>query len=431
MTASMKKIATALLLTTSLTLGACGQLGQQWIDPDRTFASLDQPTVKGINDTQEDMAKEAVVAGDYARAAQFYQQLVSEQKGSPEQKLRYKMGLADAVRRMGRNENALALYEELFAQNPKNLDIAEGRALTLMANGKTADAGRAFSDILEQDPKRWRTLNALGILFVTKNMVPEAMAYYTEALNQSPDNAAILNNVGLSQAVDRNFTRATEALQQASRVSKVPSQRKQIELNLAMVYGISGDLETAHDVAEKYLDGPALDNNLGLYAHLAKDDALAKSYLNMALSQSPTYYERAWENLDALNDAGHSDSTDAKPTAAPKPSAIATLPKLDATPTPAASGKRTWHKGKKLKKATAAPTPTTSPTHMLPEVSSAPAEAAKPAAPVKDAADKEPAKPAADHPDTDADKKPADAAKPDAKPEGKPAGLVVGPGEGN
>lgn len=302
----MKRISLVLLTTTAFLTVSCGQIGQQWIDPDVTFASYDQPQVKGVNDTQEDMAKEATADGDYRRAAQFYEQLVATQKGTPEQVLRYKMGLAESTRRLGNNDAALAMFEELHRENPTNLDIAENRGLVLMATGKVSDAGRAFSEVLERDPRRWRTLNALGILFVSKNMVPEAIAYYTEANNQSPDNPAILNNVGLAYAVDRDFPRAIEALQQASRVSKNPGQRKQVELNLAMVHGVSGDLETARTVASKYYEGPALDNNLGLYAHLAKDNALAQSYLNMALSQSPTFYERAWDNLEIIGDDGQS-----------------------------------------------------------------------------------------------------------------------------
>ena len=303
----MKQFPTYLLVTSLLTLGGCGQLGQQWVDPDTTFASLPQPEVKGVNDTQEAAAKAALAGGDYRRASQFYEQLVSSGKAKPEEMLRYKLGLADSLRRMGDADRAFAMFEQLERENPGNLDAKEGRGLTLMALGKTVDAGRAFAEIMEKDATRWRTLNALAILFVTKNMTPEAMAYYTEALKYSPDNPAILNNVGLSQAADRNFARAIEALQQGSRLAKTPEQRKQIEMTLAMVYGVSGDLDTAKEVASKYIDGAALDNNLGLYAHLAKDDALAKTYLNMALSQSPTFYERAWNNLDAINDAGHAN----------------------------------------------------------------------------------------------------------------------------
>ena len=185
----------------------------------------------------------------------------------------------------------------------------EGKGLTLMALGKSVDASRVFADVVAKDPTRWRTLNALGILFVTKNMIPEAMAYYNEALKQSPDNAAVLNNMGLSYAVDKNYPRAIEVLEQGSRISKSNGQRKQIDLNIALVKGVSGDLDGAREVASKYYEGPALDNNMGLYAHLAKNDTLAKTYLNMALSQSPVFYERAWNNLDNINDESPGNGT--------------------------------------------------------------------------------------------------------------------------
>lgn len=306
----------------ALLAGCQGATFNQWIDPDRTFSGLPQPEVKGVNDTQEETAKAALAGGDFVKAAQTYEMLVSSAKTTPEQLLRYKMGWASALRRMGENDRALAMFSELAEQNPKNMDVAEGRALTLMAMGKTVDASRAFSDIMEVESNRWRTLNALGILFVSKNMIPEATAYYTEALKFSPDNPAVLNNVGLSMAIDKQYSRAQEALDQASRLSKSAGQRKQIDLNAALVYGVAGDLDHAREIASRYVDGAALENNMGLYAHLAKDDGLAKTYLNMALTQSPTFYERAWSNLDALNENARS------PDAEPKPAPATNLPKM-------------------------------------------------------------------------------------------------------
>jgi len=304
----MRKISLILLASTTLTLAACDGMDtqtRQWLgtgdkDKNKAFEEMEAPDVQGVNATLEKQAKDALDKGDISRAQQFYQQLLTSEKGTKADKLRYKIAYAETLRRLNKTDNALSAYDEILTEAPDNLDAQEGRGLTLMAMGKATDAGRAFSDIMEKDGKRWRTLNALGILFVTKNMIPEAMAYYTEALKFSPDNPAILNNVGLSQAVDKNYPRAIQALEQASRIAKSGERRRQIDLNLAMVYGASGDIDTARDIAEKYLQGPSLDNNMGLYAHLAKDDDLAKTYLNMALSGSTTFYERAWDNLDLV-----------------------------------------------------------------------------------------------------------------------------------
>ncbi len=292
-----------LLLTAGSLATACSHLDQntqQWLDPDKTFARLDQPTIDGMNATLEKQAIEATQAGEYQKAGQYYKQLSETPKATDDEKFRYKLGMAESARRAGHPEIAVPIYEQLVKEHPDHLDAQEDYGIALMQTGKTVDAGRIFADIMKQDAKRWRTLNALGILFVNKNMIPEAMAYFTEALKQSADNPAILNNVALAQAADRQYARAFDSFEQALRVSGTDLQRKQISLNMAMVYGISGDLDTARDVASKYLSGPALDNNLGLYAHLAKDDALARTYLDMALSGSPTFYERAWNNLDIV-----------------------------------------------------------------------------------------------------------------------------------
>lgn len=305
----MQKISRFLLISsTLLALSACDSMDTQtrnWLgtgdkDKNKALESMPGAELTGVNATLEAQAKTSLDKGDISRAQQFYEQLLTSEKGSAADKIRYKIAYGETLRRLNKTDDALSAYDEILGEVPDNLDAQEGRGLTLMAMGKATDAGRVFSDIMEKDAKRWRTLNALGILFVTKNMIPEAMAYYTEALKFSPDNPAILNNVGLSQAVDKNYPRAIQALEQASRIAKSGERRRQIDLNLAMVYGASGDVDTAKDIATKYLQGPALDNNVGLYAHLAKDDALAKTYLNMALGGSNTFYERAWDNLDLV-----------------------------------------------------------------------------------------------------------------------------------
>jgi Flp pilus assembly protein TadD len=251
--------------------------------------------------TQEKAAASAVESGDFARASSIYVQLLDRKKLSAEDKARYQIALADIDRRAGQYESAIAQYDNVLDTNSTNIDALEGKGLALMAQGNIAEAGQIFKAVLAADATRWRTLNALGIMFTSKNMVPEAMAYFAEGLKVSKNNAAILNNVGLTQAINHNYPRALQAMKQAVRTSANDTRKKQIELNMALIYGISGDFDNARAVAEKHLKGPTLENNLGLYAHLANNQELAKAYLNQALSSSTTYYERAWKNLDIIS----------------------------------------------------------------------------------------------------------------------------------
>lgn len=293
-----------LMLSALLALAACdkGSIGKQWLDPDKEFKEFDQPDVPTQRTMLEKSAHDALEKGDTKRAVQFYEQLLDQSKLKGKEKLRFEIAYSDAVRRDGDYDKALRMFESLQKKNGENPEVLEGKALTLMSMGKTQEAGRVFKQVMQLDKKRWRTLNGLGILFATRNLIPESMAYYAEALRVSEDNPAVLNNVGLSQAITRNFPRAIQAMEQAMRVAPSDMRRKQIELNLALIYGVKGDLDAAKAIAEKHLKGPALDNNMGLYAYLSNNKELAKTYLNQALTGSVVYYDRAWKNLEVVGE---------------------------------------------------------------------------------------------------------------------------------
>ncbi len=278
-------------------LAGCGD-GQplEMADGEEILDDLPQPKVQGIEGTILQSAQAAEEAGDYRRAAQFYGQL----KDAYKKKVPYQLAFAENNRRAGENDIALNVYDRILKKNPNNLDALEGKALAQMAKGEFTEAGDLFSKVMSKDKKRWRTLNGLGILFIGKELNEEAMAYFMEALENSHNNIGVMNNIGLTFAINQQMDEAIDTLKQASALAPKGMLRKQVDMNLALVYGITGDLGAAEKIASKYLDGPPLNNNLGLYAHLAKDDVLAKSYLNMALTKSPRYYERAWENLSGI-----------------------------------------------------------------------------------------------------------------------------------
>lgn len=274
------------------------------IDPKQELEKLEAPNVPSIEQSLEKNAIAALKGGENSRALSLYQQLYDKK---PEEE-RYILGFAESMRRVGDNENAITKYDLLIDKHPGHLDAIEGKALAKMSAGQLDDATRLFSLIMTRDGKRWRTLNALGVMFAAKNMPKDAQAYFEEAKKYSNDNPSILNNMGLSQAIAREYKTSVKTLRMASNKSE-GIQRKHIELNLALVYGISGNMKQARKIAERYLQGASLDNNLGLYSHLANNDEMAKSYLNMALTGSTQHYERAWDNLDKITAESKRDHT--------------------------------------------------------------------------------------------------------------------------
>jgi Flp pilus assembly protein TadD len=260
------------------------------------FAS-DGPEVSGVSDALLSTAKQAEKVGDYARASQFYKQLVDKEP----QNTMYLIGYAENLRKLEKLDAALQAYEQILQLQPNHLNALEGKGLTLVSKTEFAQASPPLERVIQLAPTRWKALNGVGILFIAKGMTKEALAYFDAALAQKPDHPSVLNNVGLTLAMMEDYPRAFQALNRASSYVKAKSlQRQRIDLNLALVLGISGDIERAERVASKHLSDAALQNNLGFYAQLAGNSELAKAYLNSALAGSPTFYEKAWENLEAV-----------------------------------------------------------------------------------------------------------------------------------
>jgi Flp pilus assembly protein TadD len=283
----------------SLLLSACNG-GIAPIDSKGFLSTLDGPNVPTMEESLTDSAKNAEMQGNFKQAAQFYEQVLAK---SPDNKDAL-LSLADSYRRDGQTDKAIQVYDSLLAKDPDNLGAKEGKGLALIASGDFDTPAVLFEEVMKADAKRWKTLNALGILFTTRNLQTEAQQYFAEALKYHKDNPSILNNLGLSQALNRDFNVSIETLSKGSALAASGSmERKRIDLNLALVHAIAGNLDDAKLMAETYLSGAALDNNLGLYAHLAKDDQMARSYLNKALTDSKVYYAKAWENLEEINNS--------------------------------------------------------------------------------------------------------------------------------
>jgi Flp pilus assembly protein TadD len=281
-----------------LCLASCSPKPQSSEARQKTLNEMKGPEVDSIKGALLKQVDSAVAAGDFGRALSTMKQILDKEPDNAELILKY----ADLLRRNGAFEDAIKAYSGVLSKNPSSLDALEGKALSLLANGDLTGAGTQFGEVLKVEPKRWRSLNAIGILFALKNMDSEANSYFNEALVQSNNSASVLNNIGLSKAFKRDYEGAVETLMQArSKLGEESPDLRRINLNLALVYGIMGRLDEVQRVSEKYLSQEQLYNNLGFYAILSKDENLAKTYLNMALTQSPKYYERAWNNLDMIS----------------------------------------------------------------------------------------------------------------------------------
>jgi Flp pilus assembly protein TadD len=363
-----------LLAATSLT--ACqnqGIDGQTGTDATKLLESMKGPEITGVDATMLKIAKNAEEQGDYRAAAQTYQQIMDKNPKNATLAISY----AEALRRSGKADSALEIFNKVLAEHPDNQDAIEGKGLSELSLASLDAASVTLTKLNEINPNRWRTLNAIGILFATKNLYDESQQYFNAALEKNPNHPAILNNKGLVQALDRDFASALNSLLSAGKAAKTPQHLLRADLNAALVYAVAGDLNSAETMASKHLEGPALQNNLGLYALLAKDKDLARAHLNMALSESKMFYEKAWNNLDnvAQGNTAQTKSKEKRIQLLTDRAPLPELPKPNAT-TPAATSQTTTLPTL-ITKESQKPTANTLPTNLMPSK-----EAAAPAAPV-------------------------------------------------
>lgn len=287
------KHTTALLSIAVLTLSGCSDVDALFSD---NQTAQTPAATANVDATMLKMASEAEAQLNYPVAIQTYEKLLETNKNHPDILYRY----GEALRKSGDPERAHKVYLELLRQNPSNLDALEGKGLSELAAAQIDTATNTLTQVMQRDGTRWKSLNAIGILFATKRLYNESLQYFSAALQQRPNHPSILNNKGIVQAMDRQFAAAIQTLSMASAQATSPRQQMQTDLNAALVYAITKDQAHAAMLAEKHLQGAALQNNLGLYALLAKDANLARTHLNMALSESKTFYEKAWNNLESL-----------------------------------------------------------------------------------------------------------------------------------
>ena len=279
--------------------------------------------VPTVQSSLADSGDQALTNGDALKAEYYYQQLVKQYPNNTD----YTFKLAEAERRRGACNQALPLYDEVLKTKPNDVDVREGKALCLVASGDFQNAGPILTDIIQHDSTRWKSINAAGLIFAINNKFKEANQYLDLAADVSNHNPAVLNNQALVRALMGNNDDAIRLLREAStRAGEGTGQKRNIDLNLAMVYGISRNIDMAEATAKPWLTTPQLYNNMGIYAELGKDPELARTYLNKALMGTPVYYDKAWDNLERL-DAGSGGSIKAQPadtvdTAQPAPKTV-------------------------------------------------------------------------------------------------------------
>jgi Flp pilus assembly protein TadD len=224
----------------------------------------------------------AKAAGDLAAAATVYRRAHEAEPSAAEPLLKLGTTLYEA----GQPEQAAQAFQEALRRQPGSLEGLRGLGSSFVMLDQAVLAAPQFEAALRLDPKDVRALNGIGVALDMQGRHGEAQARYRLALGLDPQHFASINNLGLSLAI---VGETAEAIAILTSVSARADAGPRVRQNLALAYGIAGDLETAEKICRADYDEEATRRLLQYFTVLR---ALPPQQRSAEIRRNPVYFPR-------------------------------------------------------------------------------------------------------------------------------------------
>lgn len=198
----------------------------------------------------------------------------------------------------GRYSQALTAYQHLAGSPSKLTSDCEKGAISALELGRTGDAKPLVSCAVAAPHPSWRSWNARGVLADFTGDWATADDSYARAHQLAPNEARVVNNQGWSKLLRGEWAAAVPFLEQAVTLDP-KSERAGNNLELARA-ALAGDLPRRR-AGESERDWAMRLNDAGVAAELLGDKKRAIAAFTQALDASPSWYDRASNNLKALS----------------------------------------------------------------------------------------------------------------------------------
>lgn len=169
------------------------------------------------------------------------------------------VNLAQALRAMGRYEDAAATAQQVLVINPNSLDAMLETARAFIGQNQGFYAIDPARKAMALAPRDWRPVSLLAVALEQASRDDEALAAHRQALALAPDEPAVLSNMGMYLATHGDLPQAESLLRRAS---ASPRATIQVRQNLALVVGLQGRMLEAESLARQDLPPEAVNNNL-------------------------------------------------------------------------------------------------------------------------------------------------------------------------
>ena len=166
---------------------------------------------------------------------------------------------ASVLRSTGRNEQALAVMQQVVIKHPKDNEVLSEYGKSLAATGNFKKALQVIQRAQRPDRPDWRLFSAQGAILDQLDQSQAARVQYRKALDIVPNEPSVLSNLGMSYVLTGDLRGAETYLRRAIQHPRADSRVRQ---NLALVIGLQGNFQEAEKVARGELSQAAADENI-------------------------------------------------------------------------------------------------------------------------------------------------------------------------
>lgn len=184
---------------------------------------------------------------------------------------------ASLLRMSGKNDQALAVMQQVAISNPSDREVLAAYGKTQAAAGQLEQALGTIGRAQTPDRPDWKLKSAEGAILDQLDRAGEARARYREALDIQPNEPSILSNLGMSYVLGGDLRTAETYLRSAN---EQPAADSRVRQNLALVVGLQGRFDEADQIARRELSPQQAEANV--------------AYLRSMLSQ-----QNSWKSLAA------------------------------------------------------------------------------------------------------------------------------------
>jgi Flp pilus assembly protein TadD len=194
------------------------------------------------------------------------------------------LNYANLLRMTGRNEQALAVMQQVAINHPTDREVLGAYGKAQAAAGQLEQALATIGRAQTPDRPDWKLKSAEGAILDQLGRSAEARLRYREALDLSPNEPSVLSNLGMSYLLTKDLKTAETYLRSAA---SQPGADSSVRQNLALAVGLQGRFQEAEAIAREELNAEQAEANV--------------AYLRAMLSQ-----KGAWKQL-AKADVGNTN----------------------------------------------------------------------------------------------------------------------------